>query len=124
MEHLAILEKICDNFNDTLDIGKPIYIFAAAIYDTWSNGNELEKNLVKRLQDKWRLCLVKKLDNDVKGPDEVDNDNYDEEFSEYDRKQKQWIEDNYRKYKDNKGIRWALDEIWRNRFRVRIYWPD
>jgi hypothetical protein len=39
MEQLAILEKICYNFDGTFDIGKPIYIFAAAIYDIWSNGN-------------------------------------------------------------------------------------
>ena len=57
MEHLAILEKIYDNFDDTFDTEKSIYIFAGAIYDTWSYGNELEKNLDFKFGSKllWKI---------------------------------------------------------------------
>lgn len=54
MEQFTVLEKIFDKFSDTLEPGTAIYIFAAAIYDTWcNNGNKLEENLAQRLVSTW-----------------------------------------------------------------------
>ena len=60
MEQLAIIEKICNNLFDSLEPGTASYIFAAAIYDTWTadNSTQLENNLAKRLIIIWRILVA------------------------------------------------------------------
>jgi hypothetical protein len=103
MEQLAILETIYNNLSASLEPGTPIYIFAAAIYDTWwIKGSELEQNIAKRLINLWEKELIQILDS-----------TYTETpYQGYHDSCKKWIEDNYIKYKDSIGIRRALQNIW------------
>jgi hypothetical protein len=59
MNHLEVLEKIIDNLADSLEYGTATYIYSAAIYDSWSNGSDLEKNMAGRLVTMW----IDELDN-------------------------------------------------------------
>ena len=55
MAHLDIVERICKS-NDWLYYDNEetaMYIYTAAIYDTWSVGTDLEKNLADRLVRLW-----------------------------------------------------------------------
>lgn len=114
MEQLRILEKICDNLFDSLESGTAMYIFAAAIYDTWwDKGTELEKNLAKRLVSLWEpeleagMCAAYKKTK------------YDEKQLEQDEYYKKWIESAYITYSDNQGIRCALARIWEKKYGFR-----
>jgi hypothetical protein len=109
MEHLAILEKICDNIFDSMESGTPIYIFSAAIYDTWYHGTELEQNLAKRLVGIWMNELNGRVD------DAYRETKYQENRREYDDYCKNWLENSYKNYNDNRGICEALRNILRNR---------
>lgn len=59
-KHLAILEKICESnawitceYDDDGRY-KAMYIYTSGIYNTWSNGSELEKQLAHDLVDVWQ----------------------------------------------------------------------
>ena len=122
MEHLAIFEKIRDNLFDTLEPGKSIYVFAVifttAIYDNWNNVTELERNIANKLRSIWEGELGRRMDG------AYENTRYQEHRPEYNNFCKKWIEDAYGKYRDNKGIRYALRNIWEKEYGLRIVWPD
>lgn len=117
MEQLAILEKIFNNLFDSLECGTATYIFAAAIYDTWWSGCELEKNLAKRLVSLWEGEL------EVQMMEAYKKTKYDEKRLEQDEYYKKWIESAYRTYSDNQGIRYALRQLWERKYKIRIDWP-
>lgn len=55
-DHLSIVQKICEsdswiNNSDPCDVA--MYIYSSAIYETWIEGSELEKNLANKLVKKW-----------------------------------------------------------------------
>ena len=122
MEHLAIFEKIRDNIFDTLEPGKSIYVFAVifttAIYDNWNNVTELERNIANKLRSRWEGELGRRMDA------AFENTRYQACRPEYNNFCKKWIEDAYEKYSDNKGIRYALRNIWEKEYGLRIVWPD
>jgi hypothetical protein len=49
METERIFEKLFNESCDCLTIGNYMYDYSITIYKTWSNGNDLEKNLIERL---------------------------------------------------------------------------
>ena len=116
MEQLAILEKICNNLLDSLERGTATYIFAAAIYDTWWGGCELEKNLAQRLVSLWEGEL------EVQMVEAYKKTKYDEKRLEQDEYYKKWIESAYRTYSDNRGVRCALRHLWEKKYGIRLYW--
>jgi hypothetical protein len=105
MEYLPILEKICDNAANSITAGTHIYIFAAAIYDTWSMGNELEKNMANRLMLFWKTRLENKLKWEYgcthSHPNRLNYDVYC----------KKWVNEQLNIYKDHNGIKTALELI-------------
>jgi hypothetical protein len=117
MEQLAILEKICDNICDSLDPGTAIYIFAAAIYDTWTSDSstELEKNLAKRLIALWKGELEYKMIEVYK---KTKNDSNRPEPDEF---YKKWLEGRNNLYRDNEGARRAIWQLWEDMYGIR-YW--
>ena len=119
MEHLAILEKIIDNISDSLEPGTAIYIFAAAIYDDWisNNSTQLESNLAKRLIKVWKGELEEQMIEAYR------KTKYDEKRLEADEYYKKWIENNYKRYNDNEGLKYSLRELWNGIYGLRIYWP-
>jgi hypothetical protein len=117
MEQLSILEKICDNITNSLEPGTAIYIFTAAIYDSWwCNGNKLDENLAKRLISLWEVELTGKMYNAYRST------KYQENRPQHDDYYKRWIENSYKKYNDNNGIRCALRNIWAKTYGIRIEW--
>lgn len=118
MEHLAILQKINDNIYDTLEPRTSIYIFAAAIYDTWNNGVELEKNLANRLVEVWQEYLNETIDMKYAETKYLNNRPTYELFC------KQTIEQLFIDYKDNNGIKKALKAIWIEKYGNRFEWPN
>jgi hypothetical protein len=119
MEHLAIVEKIIDNISDSLEPKTAIYIFAAAIYDDWiaDNSTQLENNLAKRLTQVWKEELIYQMIEAYR------KTKYDEIRPEADEYYKKWIESHYKLYNDNQGLKYALREIWNDKYGLRIYWP-
>ncbi len=118
MEHLAILEKICDNISDSLERDTVIYIFANAIYNTWSTSdNKLEENLAKGLVSKWESELTEQMQNSYR------ETKYQENRLENDDYYKKWIESKYKDYSNNKGIQLALSNIWEKSYGFR-HWAD
>jgi len=57
MEQLQVIEKLFESFTDTLDVDHPKYMYSGAIYDVWSVGTELERNLATRLKVEWATHL-------------------------------------------------------------------
>jgi hypothetical protein len=118
MEQLAILEKICDNIFDSLEPRTAIYIFAAAIYDTWcTSNNKLENNLAKRLVNLWETELTNQMYDTYKKPIYQE---YHLDFNDY---YKKWLESSYILYNNNKGIQCALAHIWKLKYGLRVDWP-
>jgi hypothetical protein len=109
MEHLTILEKIITNISDTLEHRSSIYIFAAAIYDTWFVGTEFEQNLAKRLVSVWENELNRQVEEGYRRTKYLENR---PEFEDY---YKKWLERSYKAYDDNKGIQTAVRNILINR---------
>jgi hypothetical protein len=122
MEHLAIFEKIYDNLSNSLEPGTSIYIFSVivtnSIYDNWNTGTDFERALAKRLVSIWEGELGRRMGA------AYENTKYQEHRPEYDNFCKKWIEDAYGKYRDNKGICYALRNIWEKEYGLRIVWPD
>ena len=122
MEHLAIFEKIYDNLSNSLEPGTSIYIFSVivtnSIYDNWDKGPDFERALAKRLVRRWEGELGRRMGT------AYENTKYQEYRPEYDNFCKKWIEDAYKKYSDNKGICYALRNIWEKQYGLRIVWPD
>lgn len=115
MEHFTILEKICNNLPNSLEPGTTIYIFSAAIYDTWSNGTELEQNIAKKLITLWQSHLTITLTENYKKTKHHKN------RPEYDNYCKKWIESKYKEYNDNKGIGCALKYLWESKYGSRVW---
>jgi hypothetical protein len=65
-----------------------MYDYSITIYKTWSNGNDLEKNLIERLIIKWYNELEYKLFTSYSATKDSNNRL---EFSEF---KKLWIIDN------------------------------
>lgn len=63
MEQLQVIEKLFDTFADTMDVDHPKYMYSGAIYDVWSVGTELERNLATRLQVEWANQLEHTLND-------------------------------------------------------------
>ena len=122
MENLAIFEKIHDNLSNSLELGTSIYIFGVivtnSIYDNWNTCTDFERALAKRLVSIWEGELGRSMDVSY------ENTRYQEHRPEYDNFCKKWIEDAYVKYHDNRGIRYALKNIWEKEYGLRIVWPD
>ena len=58
MDHFEIVEKLHEQTWDIIhDTRSSSYMISAAIYDTWSVGTELEKNLASRLVQSWSDVL-------------------------------------------------------------------
>lgn len=118
MDQLAILEKICDRVYDSLEPGTAIYMFAAAIYDTWFwKGTDLEKNLAKRLTGIWEGELEERM---IEAYKKIKNDEGRLEQEDYYRN---WINSSYMTHNTNNGIRRALECIWERRYGLRLGWP-
>ena len=118
MEQLRILEKICDNIFDSLESGTAMYIFAAAIYDTWWNkGTDLEKNLAKRLVNLWEGELEERM---IEAYKKTKND---EGRLEQEKYYINWINSSYMTHSNNYGIRRALECVWERRYGLRLSWP-
>ena len=115
MEQLAILEKICDNMSSSMVPGTAMYIFTASIYDTWSNGNELEKNLARRLVGLWEKEFTGIINECYK------KTKYQENKMEYNQFCKNWINENYLIH-NNFGIKKAIRNIWENKYGTRLWY--
>lgn len=61
METERIFEKLFNESCDCLVVGDYMYDYSIAICKTWSNGSDLEKNLIERLIIKWYNDLEYKL---------------------------------------------------------------
>jgi hypothetical protein len=120
MEHLAILEKICNNISDSLEPGTAMYVFAAAIHDTWwsEKSTELEQNLAKRLVSLWKAELNEKL---IQSYRNTQNDINRPEADDY---YKKWLEKYYKKYNDNIGARRAVWQLWEDKYGIKIIWSE
>ncbi len=107
MEYLAILEKICDNLYASLEPGTAIYIFAAAIYDTWSapESTQLEKNLAKRLVNLWEAELNTQMLEAYRSTKYYPN------RSEPDVYYKNWLKSKDKSYSYNQGASRAVWQI-------------
>lgn len=117
MEQLAVLDRIFDNIIDTMEPDTAIYMFAAAIYDTWSStGNDIEKNLAARLVHMWQC----ELENDMM--DAYRLTKYDKERLEKDDHYKRWIEGRYKTYSNHKGLQRALIKLWESKYGIRLTW--
>ena len=118
MEQLAILEKICDNLSDSLEPGTTTYIFAAAIYDTWTadSSTQLESNLAKRLVSLWKAELEEKMIEAYKGT------KYDLKRPDQDDYYKKWLESKDKSYRDNEGARRAVWQLWESIYGYRVDW--
>ncbi len=83
-------------------------------YDTWCDkGNELEKNLAKRLVSLWEPEL------EVQMVEAYRKTKYDEKRLEQDEYYKKWIETSYIAYSNNQGICSALAHIWEKKYGFR-----
>ena len=57
MDQLQVIEKLFETFSNTLDREHHMYLYSAAIFDVWSVGTDLEKNLSHRLVVEWSTHL-------------------------------------------------------------------
>ncbi len=116
MEHLPILERICNNISDSLEPGKAMYIFAAAICDSWSDDKSttLERNLVSKLIQTWKTELEQKM---------VEAYKKQENFQNEDEYYKKWLESHYKLYHDNHAVRRVIWLLWEDKYGLRISWP-
>ena len=73
MTHLEILDKLCESIGTTLERGSAPYIYSAAIYDTWSVGTDLEKNLIDRLVKFWACELENAMTDGYKNTRHAQN---------------------------------------------------
>ena len=105
MEHLEILDKLCECISDTFEKDLPLYMYSAAIYDVWSKGSELEKNLIDRLVKLWAGELENKMREGYKAtrhrPERPERADYYKSF----------IESRKTYYSDHKGLIAALDLV-------------
>ncbi len=120
IEHLTILQKLHDSVHDILIHTTATHTYAAAIYDTWSQGTELEKNLANRLVDKWHKIMLKQLTDDYYDYCAF-NLTYEELHSSdvklkakvksYDEYCKEWVEPRMQSYAGNAGLQLALQKL-------------
>ena len=107
MEQLQIIEKLFDNFTDTLNVDHPKYMYSGAIYDVWSVGTDLERNLACRLQVEWAFHL----ENLLKGAYPYTRFNVIKPRPSYEEFKDSWKESMRTKYCTHIGIQRALDLI-------------
>lgn len=105
MDHLAILEKLTENNSDILVRGSALYIYSAAIYDTWSTGSELEKNLINRLLPTWTEDFLHRFDESYR------HTKYNAERPERDVYFEKWVADHKKHYSDHRGFVAALEQL-------------
>lgn len=112
MEQLAIVEKICESGSDVRSIGYPMYMFSAAIYDTWIVGSELEKNLIERFVEDWSATFVVHVKKAYLRATEY---NYATKTHpphiEYDDFCRDWVNTQKKYYSDHKGMIAALNRV-------------
>jgi hypothetical protein len=60
-DHLAILEKLCNNINKLLTPNSPEYLYSAAVAQLWMFGTAFEKNLYNTFSQRIYKELVTKL---------------------------------------------------------------
>ena len=64
-DHLAILEKLCNNINKLLTPNSPEYLYSAAIAQLWMHGSPLEKNLYNTFTERIYKEFVKNLNRQI-----------------------------------------------------------
>ena len=107
MEQLQVIEKLFDRFTDTLDVNHPKYMYSGAIYDVWSVGTELERNLATRLQVEW----ASHLENLLKDAYPYTRFNVIKPRPSYEDFKDSWKQSMRTKYCLHIGIQRALDLI-------------
>lgn len=105
MDHLGIVEKLCERISDTMENGNALYIYSAAIYDIWSVGSELEKNLIARIVKLWTELFEYNMIEGYK------NTRYNESRPQRDDYYKRLIASGKIRYSDHKGLCAALDAV-------------
>jgi hypothetical protein len=112
MEQLAIVEKIYESGSDVRDTSTPMYIFSAAIYDTWISGSELEKNLIERFVEDWSATFVAHVKKAYLRATEFNYaTNMLPPHIEYADFCKDWIQNTKKYYSTHKGMIAALDRV-------------
>lgn len=112
MEQLAIVEKIYESGSDVRDLSTPMYMFSAAIYDTWASGSDLEKNLIERFVEDWSATFVVHVKKAYLRATEY---NYATKTHpphiDYDDFCRDWVQAQKKYYSDHKGMIAALDRV-------------
>ncbi len=107
MAHLEIVERICKSndwiYYDNEDMA--MYIYSAAIYDTWSVGTELEKNLAERLAQFWSDTLAQYMSTSYSAT------KFDSERSERAEFCAKWLESMKRTHDTHAGLLRALSLV-------------
>jgi hypothetical protein len=62
-DHLAILEKMCENIDQLLEPNTPQYLYSAAVAQSWGLGTELEKNLYHTFIQRINKALISDLNS-------------------------------------------------------------
>ena len=109
MEQLAIVEKICESGSDVRNPSSPMYMFSAAIYDTWIVGSELEKNLIERFVEDWSIQFIQHMKKVYLRATEFNYAN--PPHIEYNDFCKNWIQGTKKYYSTHKGMIAALDRV-------------
>lgn len=109
IEHLTILQKLHDSVHDILIHTTATHTYAAAIYDTWSQGTELEKNLANRLVDRWHKVLLGVLTIDYRYHKETYTSFSN--LKSHDEYCKNWVESRIKMYAGNAGLQLALQKL-------------
>ncbi len=114
MDHFSILQKICDNITDSLNPGTAAYIYAAAIYDSWVVGTDIEKNIANRLVELWHTELVRKM-NDAFSQEKRTWAHFGSRYAlkqiPHDEFCRTWVDTRIKQFADNKGLRCALQKV-------------
>lgn len=71
-DHLAILEKLCENIYELLEPNTPQYLYSAAIAMSWMQGTPLEKNLYYTFSQRINKALITDLNSIMTVEERVD----------------------------------------------------
>ncbi len=113
-DHFSVLQKICENITDSIKPGTAAYIYAAAVYDSWVVGSDLEKNIVNRLVEQWHNALVREM-NDTYSQHVATCAHFGSRYAlkrmSHDEFCKEWVEERKKSYVSNMGLLCALRNI-------------